>query len=319
MPRGSTFPEDYERHPKSLKVANGSVIGTLGNFSASIGSQRARNVQCPQSYGGCTEKRDSVLNYTRNCPENKRKILYVDTEQKFLPLCESGKRILRMAGLPTGSNHETSEFLVLRKYTPEERIGNHVREAIYRTENVRLVVITEYGIWCNDINSPSESTKVISPADDMDGGKDTSIHHTIRIRTRGRERRGTSGTELSNKAETVLQVEKDEKDPDISNGQNRNTSGRWTSNRSFRINEGGIARTAGRIPVQTQGSGQREGKVRPLQGHQRAATASHWKRHSPLKDEYGYKELEELRKTTPLFRCHALGENRVVQTSLPYS
>ena len=34
-----------------------------------------------------------------------------------------------MAGLPTDSNHENLEFLVLRKYTPEERIAI-VREAI---------------------------------------------------------------------------------------------------------------------------------------------------------------------------------------------
>ena len=40
-----------------------------------------------------------------------------------------------MAGLPTDRNHEDLEFLVLRKYTPEERIAI-VREAIYRTEKM---------------------------------------------------------------------------------------------------------------------------------------------------------------------------------------
>jgi len=45
-----------------------------------------------------------------------------------------------MAGLPTNQNHENLEFLALRKYTPEERI-EIVRQAIYRTDHIGLVVI----------------------------------------------------------------------------------------------------------------------------------------------------------------------------------
>ena len=56
-------------------------------------------------------------------------------------------------GTATGSNHENLEFLVLRKYTPEERIAI-VREAIYRTENVGLVVIDGIRDMVYDINSP---------------------------------------------------------------------------------------------------------------------------------------------------------------------
>ncbi len=176
-----------------------------------------------------------------------------------------------MAGLPTDRNHEDLEFLVLRKYTPEERIAI-VREAIYRTENIGLVVIDGIRDMVHDINNPGESTTVISYLMTWTGERDIHIH-TILHQNKGDENaRGHIGTELSNKAETVLQVEKDEKNPDISTVKAAHI--RASGLRAVRIphQRGGIARTTGRLPVQGEGSGQREeGEVRPLQGHHRAA------------------------------------------------
>lgn len=206
--------EDYERAPEILKV-HGSVIGTLGNFSASIGKAKSKKTFNVSAIVAAALKNGTVLSYTAELPENRRKILYVDTEQSSYHCAKVAKRILRMAGLPTGRNHKDLEFLVLRKYTPEERIAI-VREAIYRTENVGLVVIDGIRDMVYDINSPSESTKVISLLMTWTGERHIHIH-TILHQNKGDENaRGHIGTELSNKAETVLQVEKDEKDPDIS-------------------------------------------------------------------------------------------------------
>ena len=69
-------------------------------------------------------KNGTVLNYTAELPENKRKILYVDTEQSTYHCEIVARRSLRMAGLPTDSNHENLEFLVLRKYTPRRAHSN---------------------------------------------------------------------------------------------------------------------------------------------------------------------------------------------------
>ena len=156
--------EDYERAPEILKV-HGSVIGTLGNFSASIGKAKSK------------------------------KILYVDTEQSSYHCAKVAKRILRMAGLPTGRNHKDLEFLVLRKYTPEERIAI-VREAIYRTENVGLVVIDGIRDMVYDINSPSESTKVISLLMTWTGERHIHIH-TILHQNKGDENARTRRTPTS--------------------------------------------------------------------------------------------------------------------------
>ena len=49
--------------------------------------------------------------------------VYKRQEQSTYHCERVARRSLRMAGLPTDSNHENLEFLVLRKYTPEERIA----------------------------------------------------------------------------------------------------------------------------------------------------------------------------------------------------
>ena len=206
--------KSHEQAPEILKV-QGSVIGTLGNFSASIGKAKSKKTFNVSAIVAAALKNGTVLNYTAELPENKRKILYVDTEQSTYHCEIVARRSLRMAGLPTDSNHENLEFLVLRKYTPEERIAI-VREAIYRTENVGLVVIDGIRDMVYDINSSSESTKVISLLMTWTGERNIHIH-TILHQNKGDEHaRGHIGTELSNKAETVLQVEKDEKNPGVS-------------------------------------------------------------------------------------------------------
>ena len=241
--------KNHEQAPEILKV-QGSVIGTLGNFSASIGKAKSKKTFNVSAIVAAALKNGTVLNYTAELPENKRKILYVDTEQSTYHCEIVARRSLRMAGLPTDSNHENLEFLVLRKYTPEERIAI-VREAIYRTENVGLVVIDGIRDMVYDINSSSESTKVISLLMTWTGERNIHIH-TILHQNKGDEHaRGHIGTELSNKAETVLQVEKEE--PRCKHSQNRTYQGSGLRAICFPHQRGGIARTAGGLPVQGQG------------------------------------------------------------------
>ena len=139
----------------------GSIIGTLSNFSASIGKAKSKKTFNVSAIVAAALKNGTVLRYAAELPPNKRKILYVDTEQSPYHCLKVARRILRLAGLPTNQNHENLEFLALRKYTPEERI-EIVRQAIYRTDHIGLVVIDGIRDMVYDINSPSESTHVIS-------------------------------------------------------------------------------------------------------------------------------------------------------------
>ncbi len=281
--------EDYEKAPEILKV-RGSVIGTLGNFSASIGKAKSKKTFNVSAIVAAALKNGTVLNYTAELPEDKRKILYVDTEQSSYHCAKVARRILCMAGLPTGYNHENLEFLVLRKYTPEERIAI-VREAIYRTENVGLVVIDGIRDMVYDINSPGESTKVISLLMTWTGERHIHIH-TILHQNKGDENaRGHIGTELSNKAETVLQVEKDSRNPDISTVKAAHIRAVDFEPFAFRINGEALPELLDGYQFKDTETGKRE-KFDPYRDisekqHRIALEAAF-----TLKDEYGYKELE---------------------------
>ena len=144
--------KSYEKAPEILKV-HGSVIGTLGNFSASIGKAKSKKTFNVSAIVAATLKNGTVLRYVAELPEDKRKILYVDTEQSPYHCLKVMKRILRMAGLPDDRDNEHLEFLALRKYTPEQRI-RIVEQAIYNTPDIALVIIDGIRDMVYDINSP---------------------------------------------------------------------------------------------------------------------------------------------------------------------
>ncbi len=142
----------YEKAPEILKV-QGSVIGTLGNFSASIGKAKSKKTFNVSAIVAAALKNGTVLRYVAELPEEKRKILYVDTEQSHYHCLKVMKRILRLAGLPDDRDNEHLEFLALRKYTPEQRI-RIVEQAIYNTPDIGLVIIDGIRDMVYDINSP---------------------------------------------------------------------------------------------------------------------------------------------------------------------
>ena len=98
-------------------------------------------------------KNGTVLRYVAELPEDKRKILYVDTEQSPLSLPESHETYFTDGGLPDDKDNEHLEFLALRKYTPEQRI-RIVEQAIYNTPDIALVIIDGIRDMVYDINSP---------------------------------------------------------------------------------------------------------------------------------------------------------------------
>ena len=70
----------YEKAPEILKV-NNSVIGTLGNFSASIGKAKSKKTFNVSAIVAAALTNGIVLQYAAALPEDKRKILYVDMER----------------------------------------------------------------------------------------------------------------------------------------------------------------------------------------------------------------------------------------------
>ena len=261
-----------EKAPEILK-ANGTVVGTLGNFSASIGKAKSKKTFNVSAIVAAALKNGTVLLYSAELPKDKRKILYVDTEQSPYHCLKVMERILRMAGLPTDRDSEHLEFLALRKYTPKERIAA-VEQAIY--------------------NSPGESTRIISKL--MQWTDDRQIHiHTILHQNKGDENaRGHIGTELNNKAETVLLVEKDKNDSDISRVSAMHIRAMDFEPFAFRINDRALPELVENYAPQERKAGRPQQE--PFDAYRHITEQQHriaLEAAFALKSEYGYKELED--------------------------
>lgn len=197
----------YEQEPEVLKIG-GVAIGTLGNFSASIGKAKSKKTFNVSAMVAAALSGKEVLNYTTDFPDRKNRILYIDTEQSQNHCMIVIHRIMKLAKLPTNEDCDRFYFLSLRKFNPKERLAI-IDDAISQIEGLGFVVIDGIRDLVYDINSPSEATCVISKL--MQWTDEYQIHlHTILHQNKSDENaRGHIGTEINNKAETIIQIDKE--------------------------------------------------------------------------------------------------------------
>ena len=223
-------------HSPVVLMVDDATIGTLGNFSASIGKAKSKKTFNVSAIVASALTNSTILHYRSIFPEDKRKVLYVDTEQGRYHCQTVLKRILRLADLPEDKEPDNLVMLALRKYSPKMRLAI-VEHAIGTIPDLGLVVIDGIRDFLYDINSPSESTDIISKL--MQWTDDRQIHiHTILHQNKNDENaRGHIGTELNNKAETIMQVEADKEDKTVSVVEAVHIRDREFEPFAFRINE----------------------------------------------------------------------------------
>ena len=226
---------NYEEAPAVLMVDD-AVIGTLGNFSASIGKAKSKKTFNVSAIAASALSGRTILRYRSMFPENKRKILYIDTEQGRHHCQQVLKRILRLAEMPDDKVPENLIMLSLRKFAPRVRLLI-VEEAIGTTPDLGLVIIDGIRDFLYDINSSSESTEVISKFMQWTDDKQIHIHTVLHQNKNDEHARGHVGTELNNKAETVMQIEPDKDDKSISVVEAIHSRDREFEPFAFRVND----------------------------------------------------------------------------------
>ena len=234
--------DEFEAPPVILRVGN-SVIGTLGNFSATTGKAKSKKTFNVCAIVAAAMTGGTVLNYSAFLPPGKRKILYADTEQSEFHCKRVINRILRLAGLPLDAHPDTLMFLCLRKYTTAERL-RMIEEAIYEIDDLGLVIIDGIRDLTHDINSPGESTDLITKLMRWTDERKIHIHTVLHLNKGDDNTRGHLGTELNNKAETVLQITKDDFDKEISFVASSYIRDMDFETFAFRINADGLPEAA---------------------------------------------------------------------------
>lgn len=207
---------DKEVPPPPVAIYIGdSPACTFGNFSASIGKPKGKKTFNVSAMTAAAMTNSTILNYRGNMPPNQNGILYFDTEQSTYHAFRVFKRI---ATLTRKSNQEINErikYFALRKYSVKDRIGM-IDYKIRSTRAVGLVIIDGIRDLMLDINNPREATFIVNYL--MKWTEEFNLHiHTVIHQNKGDENaRGHIGTEINNKSETVLRVEKDKNDDAIS-------------------------------------------------------------------------------------------------------
>ena len=202
--------------PPVVLQAGEAIIGTLGNFSVSTGKAKAKKTFNVSAIVAAALVNGQVLEYKASFPESKRNILYFDTEQSPYHCQLVMQRVLRLAGLPIDREPEYLRFSHLRAIADPNERREIIRYAIYNTPNVGLVVIDGIRDLMLDINNSTEATKLVGDLMQWTSEQNIHIQTVLHLNKGDDNARGHIGTELNNKAETVLQITRDNTMPERS-------------------------------------------------------------------------------------------------------
>jgi hypothetical protein len=230
--------EKFEFPPEVIRI-NDVVVATLGNFSASVGKPKSKKTFNVSAIVAAALSGKQVLNYTVTLPEGRNRVLYIDTEQSRCHCHKVLTRILTMAGMPTDREEERLIFLLLREYSPKQR-RQIISLALAEDPQIGLVVIDGCRDLLLDINDPSESVDVINDLMRWSSLYNLHIHTILHLNKTDDQVRGHIGTELTNKAETVLLVTKSAFDGNISEVKPMQVRELEFAPFAFRINDDGL-------------------------------------------------------------------------------
>jgi hypothetical protein len=198
--------EAYPTPPVVISI-DGAPIATLGNFSASTGKAKAKKTFNVSAIVAASLSGRRVLQYDAHLPGQQQRILYIDTEQSRFHCHRVLQRILRLAGLPTDQDCARLDLISLREYPAAHRV-QVIDYRLRTTTGYGLVVIDGLRDLLVDFNSVTESLELIDRLMNWSSHYNLHIHVVLHLNKADDNVRGHIGTELNNKAETVLVVSK---------------------------------------------------------------------------------------------------------------
>ncbi|MBE7686270.1 AAA family ATPase [Tenacibaculum piscium] len=190
-----------------------AILGTLGNFSLVIGKAKSRKSFYINIAVSTALNKDLILErFKSDLPKNQSDVLYFDTEQGKYHVQKAIRRICTQINENEPKNLHA---FFLRSLTPAERL-QFIETEIYRNDKIGFVVIDGVKDLVTSINDEEQATNVASKLLKWTEERNIHIVNVLHQNKSDTNARGHIGTELINKAETVLEVAKSESDSDIS-------------------------------------------------------------------------------------------------------
>lgn len=220
----------------ALKIDN-AIIGTLGNILSIIGKAKSRkSFFIGMAVSASVAKNNVISVLTNELPQAQRNVLYFDTEQGKYHVQKALKRICTITGVSEPTNLNTYG---LRALNPIER-AELIEYAIYNTPNLGIVFIDGIKDLITSINDEEQATMIVSKLMKWSEEKNILIVTVLHQNKGDNNARGHIGTELNNKAETVLSVSKSTENEMVSIVQAEMCRNLEPESFAFEIDQNGI-------------------------------------------------------------------------------
>lgn len=203
----------FEVPPKWLEIVNeeeheSAIFGTYGNFSAFLASPKVGKTTAAAIPIAAHISKRRIAGFQTHVPIGKENALWIDTEQGRGEAVNTIKTICNFSGNGHDKQPDGLFYHTFREYGHELRV-EMTEYLIQHTPNLGIVVIDGIRDLINSINDEREATFIVSKL--LKWSEEGNIHIiTILHQNKGDgNARGHLGTELMNKAETVVNLSKE--------------------------------------------------------------------------------------------------------------
>ena len=227
--------EDKPEKPPVLISINGKRFSTEGNISMITGKAKSKKTFLNTAIAAAAISDKEILGFSNK--GKKQKVLYFDTEQSSYDCWNVLDRIYKLSGT---SNTEDLYYFPLKTFSPSDRleiVGEIINDINFKDFN--YIIIDGVRDLLKDFNSTEESFEVVTKL--MKWTEELNKHIlTVLHQNKANEfARGHLGSELTNKCETTVSVNK-ESDSYVSTVNAEYIRGESFEPFSFKINNEGI-------------------------------------------------------------------------------
>ncbi len=179
------------------------ILGTRGNISCIAGKQKSKKTFFVSSIAAAVVKQK----YYRLIGDAPGKVVWIDTEQSDYHVDKVLRRVLRCCELPIDADNHN--FLMYRaKGLNHRERAKMVVDIVNSLTDVSLVIVDGVRDLIKDPNSWEESGQIIDTLSTLAEKNNCHIITILHFNKGVDNLRGAIGTEMQNKAETVIQIEK---------------------------------------------------------------------------------------------------------------
>lgn len=233
----------------NTKSEGEAILGTLGDFGLIIGKAKSRKSFFISIAVSTALGNDAILGRFKSyLPPDKNEVLYFDSEQSKYYVQKAVKRICTQVGQPEPKNLHAFH---LRSLNPAERL-QFIETEIYSNDKIGFVVIDGIKDLVTSINDESEATMIASKLLKWTEERNIYLLTVLHQNKSDTNARGHIGTELINKAQTVLSVTKAENNNEISIVEPLQCRDIEPEVFAFEINEFGIPIIAENFEIRTE-------------------------------------------------------------------